>query len=83
LIVKGPFDMAKKIMPVEKLKASTTPQKTIAKAAKSEEAEERRYKAKYALEDIERAEMHRKDKDLMREVKSLAKEKVKCLTKIK
>jgi hypothetical protein len=43
---------------------------------------DREYKAKYALEDIERAEGHKRDKALMNDVKKLAKEKVKSLTKV-
>lgn len=49
---------------------------------KDYEAEERKRKARYALEDIERAEGHRKDRDLMRDVKALAKEKIKAMSKI-
>ena len=72
--------MAKKSkMPVESLVAvSTQPRRSA-----DEEKREREYRARSALEDIERAEGHRKNKDLMRDVKSLAKEKVKCLSNIK
>lgn len=44
--------------------------------------EDMKYKAKYALEDIERAEAHKQDKELMKHVKAAAKQKVKCLSKI-
>ena len=46
------------------------------------EAEELKRKARYALEDIERAEVHKSDKSLMNHVKKLAKEKVNSLKKI-
>lgn len=49
---------------------------------KRHEAEEMRMKAKYALEDIERAETHKKDKELMKHVKKAAKEKIKTMNKI-
>ena len=76
--------MAKKSkMPVESFVASTAPQNIIARRSADEEKREREYRARNALEDIERAEGHRKNKDLMRDVKSLAKEKVKCLSNIK
>ena len=48
----------------------------------SYEAEEMKRKARYALEDIERAEVHKSDKSLMTHVKKLANEKVKSLKKI-
>ena len=48
----------------------------------SYEAEEMKRKARYALEDIERAEVHKSDKNLMGHVKKLAKEKVNSLKKI-
>ena len=53
------------------------------KPSKEEEAERRKYRAKNALEDIERAEGHKRDSSLMKDVKQLAKEKVDCLKKIK
>ena len=72
--------MAKKSkMPVESPVAVSTQPRRYA----DEEKREREYRARSALEDIERAEGHRKNKDLMRDVKSLAKEKVKCLSNIK
>ena len=46
------------------------------------QAKERRYKAESALGDIERAEKHKSDKSLMKDVKKVAKEKMKCLGKI-
>ena len=45
----------------------------------SYEAEEMKRKARYALEDIERAEGHKRDKELMRHVKKEAKEKIKTM----
>lgn len=46
-------------------------------------AQERRWKAEEALRTIEKAESHRADKSLMKDVKGLAKERIKCLGKIK
>jgi hypothetical protein len=90
--------MAKKSakMPVEKLKASTTPQKKLAKipvpvkivhdepetSNKDSEARERRYRAEDALRDLERAKKHESDKALMADVKKLASERVKALKDI-
>ena len=65
--------MAKDKLPIAKTEVNETRQ--------HEEAE-MRSKAKYALEDIERAEMHKKDKALMKHVKKAAKDKMKCLSKI-
>jgi len=49
---------------------------------KRDEQEEMEMKAKYALEDIERAESHKSNKELMKHVKAAAKSKMKCLSKI-
>jgi hypothetical protein len=65
--------MAKKRLPI------ATNSHEVSETSKEEMME---HKAKYALEDIERAEMHKKDKELMKLVKKAAKEKVKCLSKI-
>ena len=46
------------------------------------QAEEMKRKAKYALEDIERAEGHKRDRELMKHVKKEAKEKIKTISKI-
>ena len=46
------------------------------------EAEERKRKAKYALEDIERAEGHKRNKELMKDVKAHAREKIKTMKSI-
>ncbi len=66
---------------------STTSNASPMKHEKAEsaayEAKERKWKAEEALSTIERAEAHKRDKALMREVKSLAKDKIKCLDKIK
>lgn len=40
------------------------------------------YRAEEALRDIERAKKHEGDKDLMKHVKKMAKDKIKCLGKI-
>lgn len=44
--------------------------------------EERRYRAEDALRVIEKAETHKRDKSLMRDVKGLAKERVESLKKV-
>ena len=56
--------------------------KVSQKSDSAYEAEELKRKARYALEDIERAEVHKSDKSLMNHVKKLAKEKVNSLKKI-
>lgn len=48
----------------------------------AEDVRERQWRAKDALNDLERAEAHKKDKILMKDVKQLAKQKIKCLDKI-
>jgi len=76
--------MAKKSLPVEKL-TKAVPVKIVSDApqvARNDEDRERKYRARNALEDIERAKAHERDKDLMRDVKKLAKEKVKSLKDI-
>ena len=45
-------------------------------------ADEMKWKAKNALEDIERAEGHKRDKDLRKHVKKAAKDKMNSLKKI-
>jgi hypothetical protein len=50
--------------------------------SKKWEAHERRYKAEDALRTIETAERHKADKGLMKDVKTMAKEKMKALGKI-
>ena len=48
----------------------------------SEQKERRRYIAEDALRDIERAEKHKRDASLMKDVKAMAKEKMASLKKI-
>ena len=48
----------------------------------SEQKERRRYMAEDALRDIERAEKHKRDASLMKDVKAMAKEKMASLKKI-
>ena len=80
--------MAKKSLPVEKLTtAKAVPVKIINDAPspasnKDYEARERKYRAEEALRDIERAEKHKSDKSLMKDVKSCAKEKMKAYGKL-
>jgi len=52
------------------------------KISKSEEERMRRYRAENALHDIERAEGHKRDGKLMKDVRSLAKEKMEAMKKI-
>lgn len=81
--------MVKASLPLKKAEGSKTPVpvKIVTDTAnssidKDHEAERKRYRAEDALRDIERAEGHKRDKSLMKDVKSLAKEKVKSLNKI-
>ena len=79
--------MAKKTtkMPVEGIltvKASTQQQEATATRSKDSEARERKWKAEDALRDIERAEGHKRDKSLMRDVKACAREKMKAYGKL-
>lgn len=75
--------MAKKTrMLVETPMATAAPQKILAGRSKEEEARERKWKAEDALRDIERAEAHKRDKSLMKDVKACAKEKMKAYGKL-
>ena len=71
--------MAKGKLPVNKLPSTAMPEKAESKAY---EAQERRYRAEEACRDIERAEKHKMDKGLMKDVKAVAKEKMKALGKV-
>lgn len=78
--------MAKKL-PVQKRSATPVSvtivdRPSTASSDKDYEARERKYRAKSALEDIERAEGHKRDGDLMKDVKQLAKEKMNSLSKV-
>jgi hypothetical protein len=78
--------MAKKAgLPIKKAEGKPVPVKIVHDEATEpmrDEARERKWKAEDALRDIERAEGHKRDRSLMKDVKSLAKEKVKSLNKI-
>ncbi len=77
--------MAKKSvkMNVESVSIATnSPERIIAKRSAEEEAKERKWRAERALEDIERAEKHRGDKSLMKDVKQCAKEKMRAYGKL-
>ncbi len=50
---------------------------------KEAEERERRYRAEDALRDLQRAECHKKDKKLMSDVKKIADEQMKALSKLK
>jgi hypothetical protein len=47
-----------------------------------DESRERKWRAEDALKDIERAEGHKRDKALMKDVKACAKEKMKAYGKL-
>ena len=66
--------MAKKTLPI----ASTMP----VEASPMDKDREMTYRAEEALRDIERAKKHEGDKELMKRVKSMAKQKIKDLGKI-
>jgi hypothetical protein len=56
----------------------------VSQKSDSEYAErERKYRAEDALRVISQAEEHKKDRDLMKDVKSLAREKMKSMQKAK
>lgn len=80
--------MAKQKLPVEKLTsrakgkpAAPTPVTIVDVPRTSEgkdyEERERKYRAERALEDIERAEKHKRDKSLMKDVKACAADKLR------
>lgn len=76
--------MAKKVMPVEKLKASKAkpvPVKIVSDSPSYPE-ESKKWRAQDALRDLERAAEHKRDKALMADVKKLAADKVKSLKDI-
>lgn len=68
--------MKNKLGQAVSVNAPTMPMPTIDKDR------EMKYRAEDALRDIERAETHRRDGELMKHVKKLAKDKVKSLDKI-
>lgn len=79
--------MAKSKLPVEKLAAKAVPVKIVddtpsTSSNRDYEARERKYRAEEALRDIERAEKHKSDKTLMKDVKACAKEKMKAYGKL-
>jgi predicted metal-dependent hydrolase len=61
---------------------TAAPEASIARRSKEDEARERKWKAEDALRDIERAEGHKKNKELMRDVKQCAKEKMQTMGKV-
>jgi hypothetical protein len=77
---KNKLPVSDKLVKVHVVSNSTT---SNASPMKTDESRERKWKAEDALRDIERAEQHKKDKSLMKDVKSLAKEKIKSLGCIK
>lgn len=62
--------------------SNASPMKINPRMSEDEGVRERKWKAEDALRDIERAETHKRDKGLMRDVKCLAKDKIKSLGKI-
>ncbi len=77
--------MAKKNrMPVESVGSGVNAVATrkSADADAAYEARERKYRAEEALSTIERAEAHKRDKSLMKDVKACAREKKKTYDKL-
>lgn len=68
----------KKSLPIAKSSPSVA---EAPKLTANDKARERRWKAEDALRDIQRAEEHKKNKQLMDDVKLLAKEQVNNLKK--
>lgn len=68
-------------LPVAGAKVSTMPEPATAKMD-DYEAREKRYKIEDALGTIERAEKFKADKSLMRDVKKMAKDKMKMYGKL-
>ena len=62
-----------------KTAGSEAPAAVVTPANNAALAEDRMYRAKSALEDIERAEHHRSNKELMKDVKKHARDKIKTL----
>lgn len=56
--------------------------KDVMKVSPSQEKEMRRYRAEDALRDLERAEAHKRDSALMKDVKAMAKDKLNSLKKL-
>ncbi len=79
-MAKNKLPTDKKPIPVTVVSNSTT---SNANPMKQDVDRERKWRAEDALRDIQRAEEHKRDKALMKEVKTLAKEKIKCLGNIK
>ena len=52
------------------------------KMSAEDKERQRKYRAEDALRDIERAEAHKADKSLMKDVKCLAKEKMDAMKKL-
>lgn len=76
-------------LPIKKAEGSTKPvpvkivhDEPTAATDSGWKEREKRYKAEDALRDIERAEGHKRDKSLMKDVKQVAKEKMASLKKI-
>ena len=69
-------------MPANKLPTSPVPVRIVHDTVRKPSADEKKWRAQDALSDIERAETHKRDKELMGHVKALAKEKMCALKKI-
>ncbi|MDE2031418.1 MAG: hypothetical protein KGI58_04135 [Patescibacteria group bacterium] len=80
--------MAKMGLPVKKSEASKKPvpvkivNDDAPKIDKSYEEREKRYRAEEALRVLQKAEEHKKDKSLMKDVKQLAKKQINTMKKI-
>lgn len=62
--------------------AETNAMPTVSKPSADDRELEMKYRAEDALRDIERAENHKSDKNLMKYVKQAAKTKIKAMKKI-
>lgn len=71
--------MKKSSLPVER--PSTKSNNAVPAADKGYEDRERKYKAQDALRTIQQAEEYKRDKGLMKDVKSLAKSALKAVSK--
>lgn len=78
---KNKLPTSNKPIPVTVVSNSTTSNASPMKQKDSDY--DRKWKAQDALRDLERAEEHKCNKELMKDVKSLAKQKIKSLSNLK
>lgn len=73
--------MKKSKLPVERPSTKSIGNPVPPASDRDYEARERKYKAQDALRTIQQADEHRKDKELMKDVKNLAKAAMKAVSK--